>query len=237
MARCWMYQCPPNSQRPSHLHEPPNVLQRSIWRSSKSFSSSLASNIESSINGLPSRQLSGYCLSQLEALEAQPTTSPTTNDRTVDYWYPGEGVQTESWANDLAGLTYIALLILQITTLPGLRLDVSIASPSPFRLVTVRPITNEACVSSSFDSLAIQASCHAKNKANHFMGTLVFRGIRHAGKKTHVGICVLLLKYLLFIPSTPSGFKGVSLQHGESRGRLHHACTDTISISFSISTA
>ena len=108
MARCWMYQCPPNSQRPSHLHEPPNVLQRSIWRSSKSFSLSLASNIESSINGLPSRQLSGYCLSQLEALEAPPTTSPTTNDRTVDYWYPGEGVQTESWANDLAGLTYIA---------------------------------------------------------------------------------------------------------------------------------
>ena len=41
---------------------------------------------------------------------------------------------------DLAGLTYISLPILKIMTLPGPKLDVSIASPSPFRLVTVRHI-------------------------------------------------------------------------------------------------
>ena len=41
-------------------------------------------------------QWSGYCISQLEA---PPTTSPTSNDRTVDFWYPGERVQTESSAN------------------------------------------------------------------------------------------------------------------------------------------
>ena len=41
------------------------------------------------------------------------------------------------------------------------------------------------------------------------MATLVFRGIRWPGKKTHVGICILLQKYLLFIRSPPSGFKCV----------------------------
>ena len=32
-------------------------------------------------------QMSGYCLSKLEA---PPTTSPTTSDFTVDFWYPGK---------------------------------------------------------------------------------------------------------------------------------------------------
>ena len=32
-------------------------------------------------------QTSGYCLSKLEA---PPTTSPTTSDFTVDFWYPGK---------------------------------------------------------------------------------------------------------------------------------------------------
>ena len=32
-------------------------------------------------------QTNGYCLSQLEA---PPTTSPTTSDFTVNFWYPGK---------------------------------------------------------------------------------------------------------------------------------------------------
>ena len=83
-------------------------------------------------------QMSGYCLSQLEA---PPTTSPTSSDATADFWYPGESEWRIHYpANNLAGLTFIALLILKITTLIGLVLDVSIASPSPFRLADARLI-------------------------------------------------------------------------------------------------
>ena len=34
-------------------------------------------------------QTSGYCLSKLPA---PPTTSPTTSDFTVDFWYPGKSI-------------------------------------------------------------------------------------------------------------------------------------------------
>ena len=83
-------------------------------------------------------QMSGYCLSQLEA---PPTTSPTSSDATADFWYPGESEwRIRFSANNSAGLTSIAPLIFKITTLIGLALDVSIASRSPFCPADVRLI-------------------------------------------------------------------------------------------------
>ena len=48
-------------------------------------------------------------------------------------------------------------------------------------------------------------------------------------RKRTLEFFVLLPKYLLFIRSAPLGFKGVSLQHGESRGRLPHTFADIVS--------
>ena len=44
-------------------------------------------------------QTSGYCLSKLEA---PPTTSATTSDFTVDFWYPGK----RYWRRLLSHLSY-----------------------------------------------------------------------------------------------------------------------------------
>ena len=105
MARCWMYQHTPRAQWSPHVHEPPSVLQRSIWRSSKSVPSSIASNIESSSTDYTDSLLSpfvcqssdlcdpdsvvlkvsGVCLSQLES---PPTMSPTSSAGGLDVYYP-----------------------------------------------------------------------------------------------------------------------------------------------------
>ena len=97
-------------------------------------------------------QISGYCISQLGA---PPTTSPTSSDYTTDFWYPGERYETQSSVNDSSVLTYINCSTgSQDYDTPWSNAGCLNSLPLPFSPGD-RPTytTNEACVSSSIDSL------------------------------------------------------------------------------------